>query len=639
MNAIASPASPTQPRPASHGLLDSFPAASLEQRKEMFEALVRDPSPEIRTQILRIGATILPDDRLVEFLRRDDDAVLRNAGLEILKLRGQRAVDLALSLLDDPDEDVVLQAILILDAARDPRALEPLRRMLGHEDLNLCQAAITAVGHLGSADALDDLLPFLDRKPWLRLAAVEALGQLRSPAAVGPLSEQLTDLMVGDSAAEALARIGGPTAFDALAEHWLRFHDELDPAELLEYLAHVAEGLAPPPPSPPGFADSLKSPLLGDNGRASLAAARLVLATGREPLQEEALARLAQTPQDAATLPAALRHRADLTEPLLERGGVYATWGLLLAAHSPGPTDEDVLVRAVQGLEADGLATLLTALGALLRLESERLDRALLGFALRLPTYQLAQMGSALSEARERILRQLEVDTPAHRVQELILRAELGQEGEAWRRTLLDLPPEHRLAVVEVLGHGHDLVLELPWARWLRDEPDRYAAAAAEAARHGGFTEMLPDLRHCLSRRPAAEIVRCLGELRDEEGVELLEKLLESRPDLAPVILDSLGRIGGDAARRVLRRQLDEAAGHREDLLRPAFRALSRCAVAGDEDRFRQATAHPDWHVRLAAAEALGRFGQEEANRTHLARLAADPVPVVAQQALATLES
>jgi HEAT repeat protein len=70
---------------------------------------------------------------------------------------------------------------------------------------------------------------------------------------------------------------------------------------------------------------------------------------------------------------------------------------------------------------------------------------------------------------------------------------------------------------------------------------------------------------------------------------------------------------------------------------RIAYRALAACHEAADVPLFRSAAAHPDWFVRLAAAEVLGLSGTPE-DAALLARLVADPVPLVAQRALALLQ-
>ena len=94
------------------------------------EELVRTTSAAVRDPAIRIGAAVLSDDCLTSYLRNGADDVRRNAGLEMVKRRGSAGVTLAVSLLDDRDADVVLQAVLALDHLSDPRSLEPLRRLL-----------------------------------------------------------------------------------------------------------------------------------------------------------------------------------------------------------------------------------------------------------------------------------------------------------------------------------------------------------------------------------------------------------------------------------------------------------------------------------------------------------------------------
>jgi hypothetical protein len=191
-------------------ILERLPAMPPDTRFQALERLVRNPSPGIREQALRIGASVLPDSRLTEYLRDPADAALRNAGSEILRLRGSRSLPVVVRLLQDSDPDVALQAVLILDRLRDPRGLEPLHAVLGHSDPNVQQEAIVAIGHLGDARSIPYLLPFLDADLWVQMAAVQALGDLRAPEGVPPLAARLTDPMLGSLAAEALARIGGP---------------------------------------------------------------------------------------------------------------------------------------------------------------------------------------------------------------------------------------------------------------------------------------------------------------------------------------------------------------------------------------------------------------------------------------------
>ena len=327
-------------------ILERLPAMPVDNRVEAVERLVRNPSPGIREQALRIGASVLPDSRLTEYLRDPADAALRNAGSEIFRLRGVRSLPVVAGLLQDSDPDVVLQAVLILDRLRDPRALEPLHAMLGHADPNVRQEAILAIGHLGDARSIPYLLPFLKMDFWVQMAAVQALGDLRSPEAVPPLAEQLTDPLVGSVAAEALARIGGAPAFHALASHWPAGGVEIDDETMLGLLAHVLEGLPHPEEIgalPGGLREALSARLHDRSPEVRTAAARCLLVLGPSPWDEAAVEALS-----APGRPAALARRRDLVGPLLKMTGEPRAWGFQLAATFPQDVPAEAFLAAVR---------------------------------------------------------------------------------------------------------------------------------------------------------------------------------------------------------------------------------------------------------------------------------------------------
>jgi hypothetical protein len=291
-------------------ILARFPSLPADRRVEAVERLVRNPSPGIREQALRLGATLLPDSRLAEYLRDPADAALRSAGSEILRLRGVRSLPVVVGLLRDADDDVVLQAVLILGKLRDPRALEPLHSVLGHADPNVQQEAILAIGALGDARSIPYLTPFLDADPWVQMAAVQALGDLRTPEAVPYVAGRLTDPFVGSLAAEALARIGGGTAFHALAGHWPAGGMEIDDETMLGLLAHVIEGLPhgePAAAAPAGFREALAARLHDRSPEVSTAAARCLLALGASAWDTVAIEVLAARAVPPGRLRAAAR--------------------------------------------------------------------------------------------------------------------------------------------------------------------------------------------------------------------------------------------------------------------------------------------------------------------------------------------
>jgi len=641
-------------------LLEGLSALPPAQRAGAIERLVRIPSPGIRERALRLGASLLPEARLVEHVRNDVDATLRNAGLEMLKLRGARSFAIALRLLNDPDEDVALQAILILDHLRDPRALEPLRAVLASSDLNLAQAAIVAIGKLGNARSVPDLLPFLDGDPWLQMAAVQALGDLRSARAVPALAGLFTDLMLSSIAVEAVARIGGLSAYRALAEHWQRHGPQLEADSVLGLLAHVLEGLPRAPADRAGLLASLGSRLGDPFAEGAAAAARCILVLGPSPNDGPAIETLVALASAGSgdggaidgggsqanaihaaglvpeSLPPALAHRPDLIAALLGRRGPARSWGVLLGAAFPSrlPRDEFKDALADAGRTPGALAA---ATRCLLRLSpsaasARGFETALLDLYLGLAPEVRPELAPALKRHRRALREALAERRDVDAANRVVLSAELGAKPREVTAGLLALAVEDRLRALAQLADHRQAMRALPWAEWLREAPEIYAAAAAEAAA-AGLADLLPLLRGLPPALAQQPMLRAFAQLQDRSAVPVLLAVLRERPDLRPATIEALGRIGGPDARRALAEATRSGATH----ARLAYRALAMCATEEDEALFRDAVADPDWYIRLACAEVLGRFARAE-NLGALSRLVGDSVPAVAHRALAALE-
>ncbi len=238
--------SPTKSQIINFKLLDLLPTMNPDQQLEVFERVIKSSNPAVRPRALGLGAAILSNNRLLEYLREEDD-VRRNAAVEILKLRRKRSFNLACYLLEDGDPEVVLQAVLILSHLRDRDALEPLLKVLDHADPNVVQEAIVALGRLGDVRALSRIRPFLRGEPWLQAAAVEAMGRLGSSKVVPDLAELLEDPLLAPLATDALTRIGGVQAVIALTRYWLKYGEEFRSESNLRRLADMLEALTSVP--------------------------------------------------------------------------------------------------------------------------------------------------------------------------------------------------------------------------------------------------------------------------------------------------------------------------------------------------------------------------------------------------------
>lgn len=616
-------------------MLAAIPGMPLAERVETIERLLRNPSPGIRPRALRMAAATLTEDKLVAFIRSDDDDVLRNAGLEILKIKGHAAFSLAATLARDEDWDVVLQAVLILDHIRDPRGIEFLRPLLEHPDTNVIQGAIVALGHLGDARTIADLLPFLDRDPWLQIAAIQALGDLRSPQAIPALRALLPDLLLGMFSAEAIARIGGREAWNCLSAHWLAFEESLEAEAFLGLLAHVIEGLPSDPPCDGTLTASLESRLHDASGVVRTGAARCLLACGSSTSDRKALSILGETPDSSNTLPACLTRRKDLCDTLLRSPNPFREWGFLLVSRHPHAAHASALAEA---LRQDEPPACLEALAEALRqIHDAGVVAATVDFYLTLPPAMRDSLSVALKAHRAMLLGLLEERPDISEEDRLILAARAGvPDGQIVSRVNA-LDPEGRCLVLPEIVGRRSVMVKLPWKRWIEKEPGIYVPLLADIAGESRVVEVADLLRPFLSEEPPSErLIRAMGALRDRASVPALSKIVESGSALHRAqAMESLGAIGGPQARASLVKAAT-TLDSRESRL--AFRSLARCAVEEDGALFRAAAANADWVIRMSSAEFLIRFPNNE-NLPVLAALSADPVPAVAQKVHGALDA
>lgn len=258
-------------------LLDLLPTMTPDEQLEVFERVIKSANPAVRPRALGLGAAILSNSRLLEYLREEDD-VRRNAAVEILKLRRQRSLNLACYLLEDKDPDVVLQAVLILSHLRDRQALEPLIKALRHEDPNVVQEAIIALGRIGDVRALSHIRPFLAAEQWLQVAAIETIGRIGSPEIVPELEPLFEQPVLAPLVTEALGRIGGAPSIIALARFWLKRPEEIRNEINLRRLAEMLEALTSAPPDVPGLEEALEEQVRAGDKDVRIQAVRCLVA-------------------------------------------------------------------------------------------------------------------------------------------------------------------------------------------------------------------------------------------------------------------------------------------------------------------------------------------------------------------------
>lgn len=175
-------------------LADSDPLArrwaarDLAQHPDAAPALVERLSVESEpsvTQVILTSLTLIGDETAVAGLSeclRSEDAMLRNAAIEAMKQLPDEVAPWMGRLLEDPDPDVRIFAVDVLESLRHPQVEEWLIRVITQDaHVNVCATAVDLLGEVGSERAKPALLALKQRfaaEPYIQFAADLALKRI-----------------------------------------------------------------------------------------------------------------------------------------------------------------------------------------------------------------------------------------------------------------------------------------------------------------------------------------------------------------------------------------------------------------------------------------------------------------------------
>jgi HEAT repeat protein len=619
-------------------------------RESAIVAALQEDSSVVREHAIALAARHLPPERLGAFVADHDDAVLRNAALSALERQGPYAVPFLVGLAASPDTEVAMFAVQVLARIADPSTVSVLLPLVEHADPNIGQAAIEALGNLRAREAVPSLLAALSAEAWLQFAAIAALGEIGDERAIRPLLDLATDELLGESAVEALGKIGGvealPRMIALLIEHdRLPLRDHLLRAIADVVRRHVVESAVLAPieaavGSTPalGLAGYLRTLLGSSDLGLAQAAATVVLASSTMVLYPSMLVRMDE-PEIASVLlalagryPQAVRDSSGLLlrhEDVRVRRGVLALG--IFAADAASELqrcldDADVRIR-LSACEALGRRRDSSAAAALVtRLRrGDVTERAAAAEALaRLPGAALLALGPCLAAGEEHELVRtalgvLERARSSLFIDEVLgwLSAEAGELRRAALRVVANLPDG-------ALGEHLNLAL---------DDPDKHVVIDAvelivRRACDGAVERLMPLLRRGADIR--YHVIRGLGRLHAAAATTPLKILYPMvSANERTEILVALIRIGGADIVPFLSQCLQESA---PDIRRLAADGLARHAGVHELALLTHLASDRDWSIRNHAGWGLGRLGLGESRDT-LLTLARDVEPVVARTA------
>lgn len=171
--------SPTARRWAARDLADCPDSSAA-----LVEQLQREEDSSVR-EIILTTLTQMGDAKAVAGLvncLRSEDASLRNEAIEAMKLLPDEVAPIMGQLLKDPDPDVRIFAVNVLESLRHDQVEEWLCEVIKHDaHVNVCAAAVDLLGEVGtlySLEALQNLKARFPDEPYIRFATDLALKRI-----------------------------------------------------------------------------------------------------------------------------------------------------------------------------------------------------------------------------------------------------------------------------------------------------------------------------------------------------------------------------------------------------------------------------------------------------------------------------
>mgnify|MGYP001104897016 CR=1 FL=1 len=159
-------------------------ASHPEATEALFQQLMVEKAPSVREAIFT-SLTLIGTEKVVEGLielLRSDDASLRNEAVEAMKNLPDVVSPVIDSLLADPDSDVRIFAINVLESLKHPNVERWLIEVLEDEEhVNVCATAIDLLGEVGSEMAIPVLKRVKKRfpdEPFIQFAVDLALKRI-----------------------------------------------------------------------------------------------------------------------------------------------------------------------------------------------------------------------------------------------------------------------------------------------------------------------------------------------------------------------------------------------------------------------------------------------------------------------------
>lgn len=177
-----------------------------------------DESWRVRKEAVEVFVSSAPGEALIEglleLLRNEDNAGLRNSAAEAVTRLGEPATAPLIRLVNDADADVRKFVVDVMGSISTPCFIPSLLAALYDADVNVAAAAAEHLGNFGDARVVQKLIRaiVLNTSDLFRFSALAAIGKLAVPA---PVPEEIKQLASQDLLRKAVYECLGSIADDS----------------------------------------------------------------------------------------------------------------------------------------------------------------------------------------------------------------------------------------------------------------------------------------------------------------------------------------------------------------------------------------------------------------------------------------
>lgn len=620
------------------GALTVLREQSLHEARDLLFFAMGDESWRVRKEAVDVFVAMNPDEMtielLLELLRNQENAGLRNSAAEAVGRIGSRATIPLIRLMGDHDEDVRKFVIDVMGIIGSPEFVPALLSALGDPDVNVASAAAEHLGNIGDSRAVPNLIKtIIDNDSILfRFSALAALGKLTSHVSVPAEIVMLADQdILRKSVYECLGSIGDESVMPILMQGFLSRQKSSRNAAITGWYRIFSRSSAT---DRQAFQDTLQRlsgsetvPALIDSfdlQDTTLAEAITVLlgiigdirgaktllsAFASERISGSALASLKRLGSRGMDVLIALYPQSDeigryaickVVGDLAYRAG-----GMLIREALRDPSQQ-VRSAAVTAVGILGLTDCITDIVSLLDDTDSDVRTSVIAC--------LQVLARIDRSSIQDVARQLEgSELPEQRREAVILNATLG-DGDRLTLLVKDENATVRQAAVTSIGKLHFTSANNILLIALVDEDPDVRIAAAEALGAVGGADVLPFLTHALNDEDCwvqCAVLRSIAHIDKSSALQAIQSISSTAEGLLMITcLELLETIGSHQAMDLVERALDSDD---RDVASLAIAILVRQGgewVLANAERL---MSHPRLEVRSAWAEVLAELPPQQA--------------------------